>query len=121
MGGLYDGRVFLFSFGFDSVLITRLSCFQLDITCLEMPFFFFFFCQFVAPDFIRAWVSVRGNIADFHHLTLISLELYFIFQLISFCYQLSYAPSILTIEQALWQVYFQYSSIQQVFIRFLIR
>lgn len=42
MGGLYDGRVFLFSFGFDSVLITRLSCFQLDITCLEMPFFFFF-------------------------------------------------------------------------------
>lgn len=33
--------VFLFSFGFGSVLITRLSCFQLDITCLEMPFFFF--------------------------------------------------------------------------------
>ena len=42
MGALYDGRVFLFSFGFDSVLITRLSCFQLDITCLEMPYFFFF-------------------------------------------------------------------------------
>ena len=120
MGALYDGRVFMFSFGFDSVLITRLSCFQLDITCLEVPFFFFF-CQFVAPDFIRAWVSVRGNIADFHHLTLISLELYFIFQLISFCSQLSYAPSILTIEKASWQVYFQYSSIQQVFIWFLIR
>ena len=85
MGGLYDGRVFLLSFGFGSVLITRLSCFQLAITCIEMPIFFF--CQFVAPDFIRAWVSVRGNIADFHHLTLISLELYFTFQLISFCYQ----------------------------------
>ena len=41
MGGLYDGRVFLLSFGFGSVLITRLSCFQLAITCIEMPIFFF--------------------------------------------------------------------------------
>ena len=118
MGGLYDGRVFLLSFGFGSVLITRPSCFQLAITCIEMPIFCVCVCQFVAPDFIRAWVSVRGSIADFHHLTLISLELCFTFQLISFCYQ--HCPMLLHpnnragVASSLFSVQFNSASVRSI-------
>ena len=118
MGGLYDGRVFLFSFGFGSVLITRLSCFQLDITCLEMPFFFFL--SVCSSRFHKGLGKCEGQYSrlspsdsDFSG-TVFYFPGHFI--LLS---ALSYAPSMLTIEQALRQVYFQYSSIQQVFIPFL--
>lgn len=86
--------------------------------CFALKCLFFGGGRVGAPDFIRAWVSERGSgsIADFHHLTLNYLGLvcfpaHFVLLLL-----LSSAPSLLTREQALLQVHFQYSSIQQVFI-----
>ena len=58
----------------------------------------------------------NGNIASLRHLTLNSLEPYFNFQLIAFCFVLACFPPN-RIEQVLLQAYFQCSSVQQVFIR----